>query len=265
ALVACARLGAETQLCSLLGDDSVASNILDELKIENVGVGGVYQKAGGNSPFSYIHVDTAGERTIFHRSSRALDQYAGEVDLTFLDGSQALIVDDVYPELARRAAAHARQLGIPVVADLIPDEGNRSLVEQVDVLIAPQHYLRSLGDSTDTSKALESIHALGPKTAVITLGEDGAVYSNSGSTSGKIRGFKVDVVDTTGAGDSFHGGFSFGLACGWDTGKCVEFASAVAAIKCMSPGGRQGLPSPEIIKDFLTSRGSLDWSTLFAD
>jgi sulfofructose kinase len=63
--------------------------------------------------------------------------------------------------------------------------------------------------------------------------------------------FKVGVVDTTGAGDVFHGAFSFGLSKGWEIHRIVEFASAVAAIKCTKLGGRAGIPSYDKVIEFL--------------
>jgi len=72
----------------------------------------------------------------------------------------------------------------------------------------------------------------------------------------------VDVVDTTGAGDTFHGAFAYGVARGWDTERCGEFAAAVAAIKCTMPGGRTGLPTLQKALEFLRSRGRLDWAAI---
>lgn len=59
------------------------------------------------------------------------------------------------------------------------------------------------------------------------------------------------MVDTTGAGDVFHGAFAYGVANGWDTSRCGEFAAAVAAIKCMQRGGRTGIPTLEQTLEFL--------------
>ena len=81
----------------------------------------------------------------------------------------------------------------------------------------------------------------------------GSFSAPSGRGSGKA--FEVDVVDTTGAGDTFHGAFAFGVACGWQIAKCAEFASAVAAINCTKPGGRTGLPTLDQTSEFLKARG----------
>lgn len=251
AMVACARLGAKCDLLTLLGDDTSGDEIAAELVAEGIPADGILRIRGAKSPFSFIHVDeVTGDRTIFHRSGAGL---ALPEDCRLTEsaaGWDALLVDDIYLDLAILAAAAARERGIPVVADLIPDDRNAELVRLVDILIAPRHYARQLGFADNLGAALDTIHKLGPTTAVITLGADGWVYSDAAGR-GSGDAFKVDVVDTTGAGDTFHGAFTYAVGCGWDTAKAAEFASAVAAIKCTKAGGRTGLPSLAQVSDFI--------------
>jgi sugar/nucleoside kinase (ribokinase family) len=65
----------------------------------------------------------------------------------------------------------------------------------------------------------------------------------------------VDVVDTTGAGDVFHGAFLYGLLQGWKAGDILLFANAVSALKCTRLGGRAGIPRPAEVRTFLDARG----------
>jgi len=260
AMVACARLGAECRLFSLLGDDQVADIVIAEFEAEGVGVDGVVRIAGGESPFSFIHVDDkSGERTIFHRSGASLGDRSPSIDLSSVASCSATLIDDIYPRLALATARKSREHGVPVVADLVPNETNTQLLEFTDVLIAPRHYARDIGFDDQPEKALDAIHELGPKTAVVTLGSEGWVFSDPhGRGSGSA--YKVDVVDTTGAGDTFHGAFAYALARGWDTRRCCDFASAVAGIKCTKPGGRTGLPSLDETLEFLKTNNPADWA-----
>ncbi|MDO8587306.1 MAG: PfkB family carbohydrate kinase [Armatimonadota bacterium] len=258
AMVACARLGADCSLLSLLGDDQVGDVILSELAAEGVRTDGVVRVSGGQSPLSFIHVDEAtGERTIFHKKGASLGG-APPAEATLLSDVQALLIDDIYPALAMDAARLAHELGVPVVADLAFSSGSSDILRQVDVFIASRHYAREIGFGDAPESALDEIHRLGPKTAVITLGADGYVWSDDAGR-GVGEAFRVDVVDTTSAGDAFHGAFCYGLACGWETARCCEFAAAVAAIKCTRPGGRTGLPSLDQTIAFLQGRSKLDW------
>jgi sulfofructose kinase len=260
ALVACARLGASCLLFSFLSHDEVGAQVASELAAEGIRLEGVAGIPQGTSPFSFIHVDScSGERTIFHRAAVGLER-ALLPDLGRVAECDVLLVDDYYPELALAAARKARQNGIPVVADLTVRLSKcRELFAEVNVLIAPRAFAAQIGRAEDLPGALQAIHGLGPETAMITLGRNGYVYS-SAQGQGRGKAFKVAAVDTTGAGDAFHGAFAYGLARRWELARCAEFAAAVAAIKCTMPGGRTGLPTLPQTVHFLRRNGQLDWS-----
>jgi sulfofructose kinase len=260
ALVACARLGASCLLFSFLSHDEVGVRIASELAAEGIKLEGVAGIPDGTSPFSFIHVDRrSGERTIFHRAASGLERTALP-DLGRIQDCDALLVDDYYPELALAAARTARRNGIPVVADLtMMPKKNLELFREISGLIAPRSFAVQIGYGEDLPGALQAIHWLGPEIAMITLGREGYVYS-SPEGRGRGKAFKVDVVDTTGAGDAFHGAFAYGLARHWEVRRCAEFSAAVAAIKCTKPGGRTGLPTLPQTIHFLKRNGRLSWS-----
>ncbi len=260
ALVASARLGAQTELLSMLGGDVIADQILDELEDEHVSTSHVVRHPGGASPFSFIHVDEkTGERTIFHR--RAVGLNWERTNEETIIGAHVVLVDDYYPDLVRDVTGVAKANKVPTVADTTPNAANADWIRNVDVLIAPRHYLRVGGFGDDVDRALDAIHAMGPATAVITLGADG--WAASGP-DGRSRGpaFQVNVVDTVGAGDVFHGAYAFGMAIDLNTAQCAEFASAVAAIKCTRVGGRTGIPTLPQTLEFLRAHGANDWTKI---
>jgi len=265
ALVAAARLGASCFLFSFLSHDEVGAQVASELAAEGIKLDGVAGIPEGSSPFSFIHVDSrSGERTIFHRPAAGLER-ALLPDLELIAGCDVLLVDDYYPELALAAARRARRSGTRVVADLTVNLNKcPELFREIDVLIAPRAFAAQLGHGDDLEEALRAIHRLGPPTAMITLGREGYFYS-SPEVRGRGRAFKVAAVDTTGAGDAFHGAFAYGLARRWELLRCAEFAAAVAAIKCTKPGGRTGLPTLSQTIHFLRRNGRLDWSDLSED
>jgi sugar/nucleoside kinase (ribokinase family) len=260
ALVAGARLGASCFLFSFLSHDQVGVQVASELAAEGIRLEGVAGIPHGTSPFSFIHVDSrSGERTIFHRPTSGLEQTVLP-DLGRIPECDVLLVDDYYPDLALAAARTARRNGVSVVADLTVSLSKcPELFKEVDVLIAPRAFAVQIGHGDDLAAALQAIHSLGPETAMITLGREGYVYS-SPAGMGKGRAFKVATVDTTGAGDAFHGAFAYGLARGWELERCAEFAAAVAAIQCTKSGGRTGLPTLPPAVHFLRRNGQLDWS-----
>ena len=262
ALVACARLGASCLLFSFLSHDEVGAQVASELAAEGIKLEGVAGIPQGTSPFSFIHVDSrSGERTIFHRPAAGMER-AILPDLGRIAECDVLLVDDYYPELALAAARTARQNGVPVVADLTVSLSKcPDLFREINVLIAPRAFASQIGHAGDLPGALQAIHRLGPETALITLGREGYMYS-APEGRGKGKAFKVAVVDTTGAGDAFHGAFAYAIARRWELQRCAEFAAAVAAIKCTKPGGRTGLPTLPQAVHFLKRNGRLDWSGL---
>jgi sulfofructose kinase len=259
ALVAAARLSASCHFWSLLGDDRAGNDILDELRLEKIDTSQIVKIAGGGSPFSVIHVDEkTGERTIFHRRAAGLSWQNHDL----LDGIRrcnVLLVDDYYLDLSIAAAQVARREGIPIVADATPNARNRQLLQQVDVMIAPQDFVRENGYQDNLDGALDAIHKIGPTTAVITLGKNGWICSDQ---RGRGRGsaYPVEVVDTTGAGDVFHGAFAYGLARGWDTEQCCDFAAATAGLKCTQTGGRTGIPTLPKVLSFLKTHSQRNWA-----
>ena len=147
-----------------------------------------------------------------------------------------------------------------MVADLGGVEGRqRELVSLVDYLVTNEDCARRVAGGPagpdDPERACQLMLAMGPRAVVVTLGERGSVYSEGGQVR-RQPAFPVSVVDTTGAGDCFHGAFCVGVVRGWALAETVRFASAAAAIKCQRLGGRAGLPRMTEVEAFLKERGA---------
>jgi len=259
AAVAMARLGADVRLLTRVGDDDVGRQVLDGLRKEGVDVSGAAIKAGALTPCSVVMVDPdTGDRTIYHFPGAGLERGASAPDVSFVRSSQALVVDSFWREEALAAARAAREADVPVVADFAPGAEVEELAGLVDVYIVPESWARGTGDAGDPDAALRRLHSYGANIAVVTGGRDGCWYS-SDDESGHCPAFEIEVVDTTGAGDVFHGAFAYALARGWQVSRCVEFAAAVTALKCRELGGRTGVPDLAETVDFLRANGRLDW------
>jgi sulfofructose kinase len=168
-----------------------------------------------------------------------------------LKGAGCLLVDELRPESDLRAAQAARRLGVPVVGDLAGiREGGPALLAHLDYAIVSEDGARRLGGSADCRKACERIRSMGPRSVVITLGRRGLAF-HDGKRFGRMKAFRVKVVDTTGAGDVFHGAFCWGLVEGLAFEENLAFASATAAMKCRRIGGRAGIPTRREVLRFL--------------
>jgi ribokinase len=107
----------------------------------------------------------------------------------------------------------------------------------------------------DAARAAEALRELGVGTAIITLGERGAYFQNA-ERSGHVPAFSAGpVVETTGAGDAFNGGFAVALAEGMDPAEAVRFGCAAAAISVTRPGTAPSMPTRAEVERLLTLGG----------
>jgi ribokinase len=116
-----------------------------------------------------------------------------------------------------------------------------------------RRFARALTGKTVPADILRALAAFGPRCVGLTQGAAGSALWHQGEII-DVPGFPVEVVDTTGAGDVFHGAFLCGLLRGWEARDILQFANAVSALKCTSLGGRTGIPRIEEVWRFLAAR-----------
>jgi ribokinase len=156
---------------------------------------------------------------------------------------------------ALTAAQWMRDAGGIVVLDANrPRPRLDELLPLVDVLITNASFPEAVTGERDTAAAACELMRTGASTVVSTLGDNGCQCFTS-DLSVHVPGFPVDVVDTTGAGDAFHGAFIYGLLQDWSLEQTAMFANAVAAVNCTALGGRPGLPTLQEVRAFLEGRG----------
>jgi sugar/nucleoside kinase (ribokinase family) len=151
------------------------------------------------------------------------------------------------------AARIAKRKGMRICYDLYSHPGNEELIKYVTSCIPSRDAGVRLTGETDPTAICRKILSYGPEVAGITLGEEGVVLATSEETVVR-KAFKVQAVDTTGAGDVFHGAFSFAMLQGWGVARAAEFSCAVSAMKCTKLGGRAGIPTLPEVEAFLKER-----------
>ncbi|MBN1504058.1 MAG: sugar kinase, partial [Candidatus Eisenbacteria bacterium] len=182
----------------------------------------------------------------------------GEADLSVLDGCRCLVLDDLETEAGIEAASRARSLGVPVVLDAGSlREGMEELVPMCDYVVASSQFGREYAGSDDPLSAARLIHERTGRVSVVTAGERGSFCAGPRGNFSR-DGFRVRTVDTTGAGDVFHGAFAVGILKGWDLPMVLEFSNAVAAMKCTRLGGRPGIPTLDEALEFLRLHSGRD-------
>ena len=241
ALVAAARLGAPTQFWTCLGDDDAGHAILGGLAREGIDTRGIRVVAGARSPVSIVHVESpSGDRRIYHFRGDAFEKAGPLPTFHGLERAGALLVDYCWHEGALAGARLARGLGVPVIGDFDP-RCDPELAAAVDSLIVGEQAAESLSEGRGIEAALRRLHEFGPSFVAVTAGARGCWYSANAAVR-HCPAIPVEVVDTPGAGDAFHGACAFGMAQGWPIDETIRLASAVGALACTALGGRAGLP-----------------------
>jgi sulfofructose kinase len=256
ALVTLTRLGISTAFLGSLSDDPFGKKILNNLKREKVGVSYLKITPGYTSQFAFITVTKeSGKRTIFWHRGTVPHLGKNDVDIGQFQKARILHTDGLMIEASIEAARQARGRGMTVVMDAgTMRKGSKDLVELVDILIASETFSAPLvGANASHEIALHALMELGPRQVVITLGARGSIGLNDQGTFHQ-EAFQVSAVDTTGAGDVYHGGYIYGLVQGWDMRECMRFASAVAALKCTEIGAQSGIPNLERINEFMGAK-----------
>jgi len=255
AAVAMARLGGRVEMWTRVGDDPGGRFILEQLEREGVDTSQVKLCRGGRSPACAVTVDRPkAERYFTYFGGRGLEPGIDCLDLRRVDSAKAILVDNCWPEAQLAAARRARESGVPVCGDFegIGDAA-REVIPFVDYPIYAVDAARRFAGAECLDEALRRVAELGGRCPMVTLGDQGCAWLEDGEVR-RLPAFEVEVVDTTGCGDVFHGAFAFGLAQGWDVARNARFASATAALKCRALGGRTGIPTRAEVDAFLERR-----------
>ncbi|MBF0564548.1 MAG: sugar kinase [Nitrospirae bacterium] len=252
ALVALTRFGFKARFIGIVADDAAGDEIVRGLKDENVDVSRMVRHRGGLSQFACIIVSKrSGSRTIFWNRPTVRALSAGDIPGDFLDGVSMVHLDGLMEDASIALARMAKSKGITVMLDAgRVREKTMELLLLCDYVVAAKAF--SDGFGKDAGDTLARLTGLGVKAATVTGGVRGSVTQ----VAGKIYhqpAYEVETVDTTGAGDVFHGAFIYGILSGLPMEYTLRFSAACAAMKCRKPGGRTAIPTVEEAFDFLTT------------
>jgi sulfofructose kinase len=251
AAVTVARLGLQAAFVGYLGNDIFGNAHLDELRQAGVHTD-LVAKGEHSSALSVVMVKPDGSRALVNYRKPESFLTAGSVDFSIVD-TRVTLFDGHEPYISPALARAARQRNIITVLDAgSVHSGTEELASLVDYLVCSERFgLDFTGESTE-DKALEKLGAYAPN-VIITVGDRGLVWKNS-SGSGRQEAYKVKAVDTTGAGDVFHGALAVCLAQKKEWLESLAYANASGALCCTKIGARLGIPSKEEVEAFLATR-----------
>ena len=257
AMTACARLGWRARYIGRFGTDDRGRRARASLVQEGVDLSAC-EDIAGPQPFSLILVDGVGRRTVMWNRAAALNMDVDDVESGAVTSCRVLLVDCHQTAAATQAAAYARRAGVPTMVDVEKVRpGIEGLLAEIDLIITARGFPEAFTGVSDVGSALAALaRRFDAALVCTTLGQEGSLAIVRGVEI-HTPGLRVPVVDTTGAGDVFRGGFIAGwLAAGPrpQAEDVLTYANAVAALKCRALGARTAIPRRAEVEHLLASK-----------
>ncbi len=244
-MVTCSQLGLRTKYIGTLGDDERGAVQLESLRASSVNLDDIEIRANCPNQSAYILIDqTSGERTVLWNRNECLRIDPANITTEKITCARLLHIDGHDTPAVSRAAEIARRHQIPVSVDvdtIYP--GFERVLPNVDYLIASSEFPSRWTHEPDPFRALTRIQdEYGMRVAAMTLGAAGSLARVDGRFI-YSPGFIVDAIDTTGAGDVFHGAFCYSVIESMPVREALEFSNAMAALNCTALGARGHIAS----------------------
>lgn len=240
AAVQAARLGGKAGFCGYLGADLFGDMHLREFEAEGVDTRWIV-RGDAPTPVSQILAKPDGARSVVNYKAQTAP-LAANAAVVAGDAARVFLFDGHEPRLSEAILARARDARRLTLLDAGSlHDGTRLLAPRVDVLAASARFARQWTGAEDMDAALDALASVND-CVVITLGEAGLIWARDGAR-GRLQAPDIEAVDSTGAGDAFHGALAWALANGRGWEEALRLASLAGALTCTKLGARQGLPT----------------------
>lgn len=266
AIVALARLGATCGMIGTVGSDPFGRFCREDMQRHGVDTSHIKTVEGETTFCICLAEEETQGRSFLGRMGTAGAMTGEEVDEGYIAQAKAIHLSCIPSPAVRFAVEYARRNNVLISLDAgAPFPGATELAKKVDILIMSEQFYHSLFQNDNYEENCRSFLAGGPRVVIVTLGKRGCAGADANGAF-SLPAFQAGypIVDTTGAGDVFHGGFLYaylkrlGQTPGFDTLEdCARFASAVSYINCTTLGGRTGIPTLSMVDKFL-AEGKID-------
>ncbi len=262
--VALAKLGLSTAVVGRVGADLLGAFLIDALHAQRVEPHVVRDDTIRTST-TVVAVSTSGERSFLHLPGANAHLVPQDIPSAVIPSSRVVHLGGYFllpgldgapsAELLRRAKTAGCRTSLDVAWDARGRwmQALEPCLPHLDLLFGNRDELTQVTGSDEPAWMAASLRERGPQIVVVKLGEHGA-YVDSDSWRGHVPAFAVDVVDTTGAGDTFCAGFLAAYLAGWDIARVMRFANAVGAMCVTAVGGTTGVRSMEDTIRFAETR-----------
>ena len=250
AMVACASLGLSAKYIGTIGDDERGRIQRESLLGTGINLDHVQLRRGCGNQSAYIIIDqSTGERTVLWRREECLRIDPEEINEEQITCARLLHIDGHDTPAVAHAAAIARRHNIPVTVDVDTIyHGFDRVLPNVDYLIASSDFPPAWTGVNDPFRALAALQEeYGMRVAAMTLGAHGSLARLDGKFH-YAPAYVVNCLDTTGAGDVFHGAFCYAVLQRMPIGEALQFSNAMAALNCTAIGARGGIRPIEDVR-----------------
>ena len=256
ALAVLAKMKNSTAFIGKIGKDHYGSTLHRELVGYGINTDWICEQSHVQTAQAFIVVDRQyQERTVFLYRPTALALTPDDIDMEHLPDCRILHLDGHDIQVQTLLAKEMHQRGAMISMDIgsartVPD----TLMQWIDILLVSQDFAEFTSDSGDYDTiACEFLQRWQCHIVGITLGKEGSVFVTREDRFSQPA-YVVDAVDSTGAGDVFHGAFLHGMLKGMSYRQAAKFSSAAAALACTQIGGKAGIPFENDVFQFLQTK-----------
>jgi sulfofructose kinase len=241
ALVALKRWGMDCHMAGVVGNEGFGMQITTSLTDEGIDTSGLRIRNNHFSQFAFIASEpSTARRTIFWQRPTGAALEPDELDINLLLKSSALHIDGLFPEASLYACRKAKEAGIPVIVDAgTLRDGMLELAKFSDCFVTSETFSNAFAETPE--ETCRKLAALGIRFTGVTLGAKGYIALVDGRFIRK-EAYPAEAVDTTGCGDVFHAGLTYGIIQGWTAEKALDLGAWAASLVSAQIGGRRGIP-----------------------
>lgn len=259
---AAAKFGAATGVVAKIGNDEYGRLCLEDFQKRGIDMRGMIQKEDAETYFCVIHLDHTGEKALTIVETSGFLPKKEEVDLEYVRSAKFVHMTTLDVELTEYVfnqldgSGCLLSLDIEATASKAAESTWKNILNKVDIAFPNVAGLAALTQTTDIDVGAQLLLDQGVKMVVVTCGAQGVkIYKDDFRYNHPV--YKVNVKDTTGAGDCFNAVFIACLSKNWTVEKSAKYATAAAAITIQKVGAREGLPTCDEVTSFIQSRGDV--------
>jgi len=257
-LVATARLGGKSGFIGAVGDDSYGDYLIEDFTKEGVDTTYIKKIVDKKTPVNFIFV-AKGEKTIIQSPHMQTTKIEGkDLNEAYIANSKLLHTTIIHQKVTEKAIEIAKKNNVKISIDLESQialrgwDNLKKVLLNADILLPNKEGAKTITNSNNPEKAAAILVKKGIPIVIITLGSNGVLITTK-EFQKRIPTYTINnIVDTTGAGDTFSGAFSLAYWIkGWDLEKSCKYANAAASLKIQKLGARSGMPNETELKEFL--------------